>query len=121
MSNEQKLRDEFEESFPPFDSGDGPLEPGTSNALYSGMFGVWKAAHAFYAPRWLPIDEAAKDGYRKLLGSREPNGRIRIIGVGVWELPDLPNEDDFWLPLIPGSFLIKPTHYMPIPDAPEVE
>ena len=70
---------------------------------------AWQASHTLYAPRWLPIDEAAKGGR----------------WVDVWH-PSLGRMPDCtWCPAgyfyqaYSGIKVFGATHYMPIPDAPE--
>lgn len=68
-----------------------------------------EAAEARVAPRWQPIDTAVKDGTRILIVNDKG-----LVVVARWQ-----SGWDTWHS-VPGAYAVKPTHWMPLPSAPEV-
>ncbi|QDP57360.1 MAG: hypothetical protein Unbinned3696contig1008_38 [Prokaryotic dsDNA virus sp.] len=75
--------------------------------------------------KWEPINTAPKDGTPILVpGSVGTIGGIRVtLPVTVsWRdcpyLGDLPDFKGGWRPMSDGQRALKPTHWMPLPDAP---
>ncbi|AFC86357.1 hypothetical protein [Frateuria aurantia] len=107
--NDKTLRDEFEERakrlFLPIERNrfDQYRDTRTQH-----MWWGCQAAHAKYAPRWLPIDEEVKDG-NPLLGLRVQDDAVCLA---YW------NDESFYN-VWTGEKVIL-THYLPIPGASEV-
>ncbi|AFC85873.1 hypothetical protein [Frateuria aurantia] len=108
MSTEQKviaLRDEFED-----------------HARYMALEGrevdlnwqTWKAAHAKYAPRWLPIDGSEKAAGNVILG------QLTLAAIYPKAIAGWDDIEECWKS--PNGKIVSTnySHYMPIPDAPEV-
>lgn len=101
--------------------------------LVSGE-GIWQSEepHSIYdsvkyvkEPKWRPIETAPKDGSDVLLGELYADGSM-IMAVGMWWANCWGALGNQALILQNGSPLfmipleINPTHWMPLPDAPEV-
>lgn len=85
------------------------------------------------AQQWQSIETAPKDGRTLLLGYRNSSDKWRTVR-GQWftseEISEWENADDFeasWYETSvendepPNCWLINPTHWMPLPDAPKGE
>ena len=59
---------------------------------------------------WQPIETAPKDGTAALIFSKDD--AFGPVIVGWWE-----NDDEAWWG--PHSYIVRPTHWMPLPDPPK--
>ena len=101
-NNDEMVRDEFE-------VWQERRRTASCRVPLPSMWESWRAAHSKYAPRWLPIDEAVKSESWVLV--RTLNGH-RMLAI--WGRSDQQWHDCSW-------FVVNDvTHYMHIPDAPEV-
>lgn len=85
---------------------------------YEGQKVCNRAADVLEALEWRDIGGALKDGTKYLGFARDACG-IEYFGVIQWAEADLdfPRTVEGWF----WSFAIRPTHFMPLPQAPEVE
>lgn len=118
--HDKTLRDEFESDMRAHGWVDEgyfhrwPVDGNQFEGQYSGgvirvAFDIWKMTRAKYAPLWLPIDDAAKDGWTKFILSESLASHVAYWDGREWidHKSNRPIDD-------------QATHYMPIPDAPEV-
>lgn len=111
MIDEKTLREEFEAHFKDdlelrfFEDEDAYEFFETQYAWFA-----WKAAHAKYSQRWLPIDEAAKYG--------RPVDLWVIDGSISYRVCNAFFDGEIWVDENDCLSFGTPTHYMTTPDAP---
>lgn len=67
--------------------------------------------------RWNPIETADKDGLHVLLWSPSTFSKVPQF-IGYWRASDFEGSEGVWLST--AGTLLRPTHWMPLPEPPEI-